>query len=68
MSYSPWGHKESDTTEQLTLSLFFNLSTSHMKYLLLILYYFLIKKYICTYLAALGLRSSLWHVGSLVVA
>ena len=21
MSYSPWGHKESDTTEQLTLSL-----------------------------------------------
>ena len=22
MDYSPWGHKESDTTEQLTLSLF----------------------------------------------
>ena len=22
MGHSPWGHKESDTTEQLTLSLF----------------------------------------------
>ena len=22
MGYSPWGHKESDTTERLTLSLF----------------------------------------------
>ena len=24
MGYSPWGHKESDMTEQLTLSLCFN--------------------------------------------
>ena len=24
VGYSPWGHKESDTTEQLTLSLKFN--------------------------------------------
>ena len=23
MGYSPWGHKESDVTERLTLSLFF---------------------------------------------
>ena len=27
--YSPWGHKESDTTEQLTLSLSLRLSTTH---------------------------------------
>ena len=25
--YSPWGHKESDTTEQLTLPLFFSALT-----------------------------------------
>ena len=27
--YSPWGHKESDTAEQLTLSLSLRLSTTH---------------------------------------
>ena len=28
MDYSPWGHKESDMTEQVTLSLSFPLVTS----------------------------------------
>ena len=29
MGYSPWGHKESDTTEQLSLSVFFMVQLSH---------------------------------------
>ena len=27
--YGPWGHKESDMTEQLTLSLFRNITKKH---------------------------------------
>ena len=26
MAYNPWGHKDTDMTERLTLSLFFNLN------------------------------------------
>ena len=30
VGYSPWGHKESDTTEQLTLSSTFHVSAGHL--------------------------------------
>ena len=30
VGYSPWGHKESDTTEQLTLSLFIGMKAKNM--------------------------------------
>ena len=30
VDYSPWGHKESDMTEQLALSLSFRMKTFHM--------------------------------------
>ena len=32
VGYSPWGHKESDTTEQLTLSLFIGMKAKNMSW------------------------------------